>query len=740
MKLFLVVLACFFAPSVLASTYYVRSDGGTTAQCNGLSNAAYSGSGTGQSCAWHHPFDALPPQGDGGNPTIPLHGGDTLIVGPGSFEMGLNAPGAKTSYPACNQNWSWDCVMAPVPSGTSAQPTRILGAGWDTGCSAAPQLWGSEHAARVMSLSGSSNVVVGCLEITDHASCIESHMSGNSSYACNRSSPPFGPWASTGLYAKDSSNVTLQDLNIHSMANRGILAGRLSNWTVTRVKLVANGWGGWDGDLAESAGSSNSGTMRFDTVEVGFNGCGETYPDKQIFGCWGQQEGGYGDGLGTTNTSGNWVFVNSYFHHNTQDGLDLLYADPTATITVQQSHAEGNAGNQMKVAGSPTVKDSVIVGNCSYYQGKYYMSGNNSGGAGTSGDLCRAMGNALVLSVQPGLKALVQYNTIVGEGDCLILAINGNSTSSVALQNNALIGKPDWIKGDQSPQPQSCLFFWDSGPATWPVTYTGNLSYQVKDNACPAGTGNICNVDPQVTNASLSAFNALPLATSPLIDKASTTVTTLATDYLSLPRPMLAGYDIGAMEYQGITGGGTTNKAPIAVASANATSGIAPLATLFSGSGSSDPDGTIASYAWTFGDGTSATGVSTSHTYTSAGSFVATLTVTDNLGAKASNSISVSVSAATTVIASPSSLSASSRHGTVTLRWTDNSSNEQGFYLERAPATTGVFVRIGQAGANATAYTDSGAPSDTYSYRVQAFDLTTGRVSSYSNQASARVR
>src|SRR5581483_8671513 len=318
MKIFLLgfalLLACLFDNAV-AATYYVRADGGTTAQCNGLSNTPYPGSGSAQNCAWHHPFDALPPQGHGANPPTPLHGGDTLIIGSGRYETGLNAPGAK-SYPSCNRGWSWDCHLAPIPSGTAAQPTQILGAGWNQGCPAAPQLWGSEHSSEVVSLVSSSNVNVSCLEITDHSQCIESHLGGNSPLACNRSTPPYGPWASHGIYASDSSNVKLTDLYIHSMANRGILAGRLSNWTVTRVRLIANGWSGWDGDLGQSQGSSDSGTMLFQSIEVGFNGCGETYPGKQIVGCWGQQEGGYGDGFGETTTSGNWIIQDSYFHHN----------------------------------------------------------------------------------------------------------------------------------------------------------------------------------------------------------------------------------------------------------------------------------------------------------------------------------------------------------------------------------------------------------------------------------------
>jgi PKD repeat protein len=52
----------------------------------------------------------------------------------------------------------------------------------------------------------------------------------------------------------------------------------------------------------------------------------------------------------------------------------------------------------------------------------------------------------------------------------------------------------------------------------------------------------------------------------------------------------------------------------------------------FNGGGSSDPDGTISAYAWTFGDGATAAGVTASHTFAVAGAYDVTLTVTDNGG------------------------------------------------------------------------------------------------------------
>lgn len=90
-----------------------------------------------------------------------------------------------------------------------------------------------------------------------------------------------------------------------------------------------------------------------------------------------------------------------------------------------------------------------------------------------------------------------------------------------------------------------------------------------------------------------------------------------------------------------------TNAAPVAGLSANVTSGTAPLAVSFDASGSYDPDGTILSYQWSFGDGSSATGAYVSHSY-AAGTYTVTLTVTDDDGATSSRSTTITSTATTT--------------------------------------------------------------------------------------------
>ena len=79
---------------------------------------------------------------------------------------------------------------------------------------------------------------------------------------------------------------------------------------------------------------------------------------------------------------------------------------------------------------------------------------------------------------------------------------------------------------------------------------------------------------------------------------------------------------------------GATNTKPVAVITALPTSGPAPLLVQLGSSGSNDPDGSIISYAWDFGNGQTASGTTTQANFTVAGTYTVALTVTDNRGAK----------------------------------------------------------------------------------------------------------
>jgi len=457
-------------PPAGAVTYFVRTDGGTPAQCDGRHDAPYAKTVKQHACAWRHPFDALPP----GGPSR-IAGGDTVMVGAGSYEMGLGGPDAVSDK--CRDDWPWDCHMTPVPGGPSPdKPTRILGAGWDSGCAAAPELWGTQRTETVIDLRGSSNVQLACFEITDHSSCVEFHAGKHEVERCQRDKQPYGPWAAVGISAADSSSVSLRDLNIHGLAHDGVRAGRLRDWTVERVQIVANGWSGWNGDIDEN--TSNSGHMIFRDVKIAWNGCAEKYPSKQPFGCWGQEEGGYGDGLGTGETGGDWLFERVQVDHNTQDGLDLLHARGDAKVTFLQVHAEANAGNQLKASGSVDVEKSILIGTCAALAG----SGNLD-----RSDLCRAEGNALSLHPSGSASVKVIDNQISSQGDCVIdMECGGGGCGNVKglIQDNQLTGL---ARTDVASAKAACSVWVEPALRGADLRFVRNRLKDVRSTGCPAG-------------------------------------------------------------------------------------------------------------------------------------------------------------------------------------------------------------------------------------------------------------
>ncbi|WP_349361998.1 alkaline phosphatase family protein [Streptomyces sp. PH10-H1] len=167
-----------------------------------------------------------------------------------------------------------------------------------------------------------------------------------------------------------------------------------------------------------------------------------------------------------------------------------------------------------------------------------------------------------------------------------------------------------------------------------------------------------------------------------------------------------------------------------ATASASPTSGNSPLGVSFAGtaSGGSPPY----SYSWNFGDGSATSTVQNpGHTYNSAGTYTATLTVTDGSSPAKTASSSVTVTAspiAGTPPGAPTGLTASAGNGQNSLSWTAPASNggvsitSYKVYRGTSPGTETLLTSGGcSALGTVLSCTDTGLTNgQTYYYKVSA--------------------
>lgn len=525
--LFLLTLALLAPTTRAANTYYVRTDGGTATQCTGLANAAYPGSGTAQSCAWVNWQCAVPPgyyQGDG-TPSPRIASGDTVVIATGTYTMGYGTPCADT----CSSGYTYACVLDTAHG--HFLPNNITITGNQSGvCTSMPTLVGSGYQQDIIDVANSSGVTLSCLELTEHSQCADwneqdygpvavngvavcvwTDGSGVKHYAADYSASAqdgleaFNAPATSNLH---TNNLILTQVRIHGFTHDGFHVGGLTGTTVLdHVEIAGNAEAGWDGDIGHDGSSSNTGTILIKNSGIDWNGCAEAYPyTGWPAHCISQQQGGYGDGLGTYQTAGNWRVINSHFMHNTSDGLDLLYARGASTVFVDRVTSEFNISQQVKAAGNSTIQNSVINGFCSGFNGLGIVDGER----------CRASGNAV--EVDPtgsGQTITLLNNTITGNGDCLIVSgdpsvYTPGSDVRVNLTGNILLGQVSWLQKNDGAY--TCAYYTVVGTPT--VNFTSNLMWHYRNNTC--GSGLTC-VDPKLKNETLGTFDATPLSGSPAL-------------------------------------------------------------------------------------------------------------------------------------------------------------------------------------------------------------------------------
>jgi PKD repeat protein len=193
--------------------------------------------------------------------------------------------------------------------------------------------------------------------------------------------------------------------------------------------------------------------------------------------------------------------------------------------------------------------------------------------------------------------------------------VNATALSGTALNSSGII--------ERRTDADLFSFTTGSGPVSFtatPAAPSPNLDIQL---ALYDGFGNlVTSANPATLDASLST--TLPQGTY-----------YLAVDGIGTGDPLTAYDDYSSIGQFSLSGtvAPVNGMAPIAVADASApTSGTAPLAVSFSSAGSYDPDGTIVAYDWDFGDGTFSSLDSPVKSYSTPGTYTASLVVVDNSG------------------------------------------------------------------------------------------------------------
>jgi PKD repeat protein len=314
----------------------------------------------------------------------------------------------------------------------------------------------------------------------------------------------------------------------------------------------------------------------------------------------------------------------AYTGNNSPQLVDLtgtseadLTAAPTKLTFSAQGVGTASTAKAVKItnnsAGAVTLRSVVSSGD-------FEIQGSGTTCALSGGTLAAKATCTIEVQFSPTVAgAIVGALTVTDTGspNPLLIALAGTGTST----GFTLSASPSTLNVVQG----------SSGTSTIAVTDIGGFTGSVSLAASGLPSGVTASFDPSsTTNTSILKLTASASATT-----GTATVTVKGTSG-SLTQTTTIDLTV------------TAPQPPVANAGGPYT-GTAGTEVTFNGSGSTDPQGETLTYAWKFGDGTTGTGVSPTHTYSTAGTYTVSLTVTDtsNLTGTATTKATIGASGST---------------------------------------------------------------------------------------------
>ena len=377
------------AASANATTWYVRTDGGTATQCTGKTNAPYPGTGEGAACAVNHPYWLLNQQ----NFAWLIAGGDTVqFEDKGPYYIGLGPyKGLGQDWPYCHGQTP-DCRFAPPPSGTSTSPTRILGANAGHCGTDYTTFSGIHGVFFMMNLQATQWVDLECIEFTQPDPCTQAGHNPTDITSTQMS-------GGTAVYGWKKGYYNAPSLN-----------------ELVTITGTTNGGGAFNV------------TNKVITAITGADGTSGTFTISGLSGTYAQQaETGQSEFAGLCNDSMNYA----------SNGLSMAYLDAqgpsNATIKDIYIHGIGNSG----LVGSHynrTASDTINLINVRIFGNG--LAGFNSDGGGCT-TTCESIGTINLtnmdvewngcIQISPGVYSFCVDQPFGGNGDNLVMVATGGT-------------------------------------------------------------------------------------------------------------------------------------------------------------------------------------------------------------------------------------------------------------------------------------------------------------------------